>query len=116
MNVSRRRFLSGAAAGAAGTALTAGILAKGAHQDAEAATVGQPRAEASYPFHGPHQSGILTPGPSAKQNAACFAAFDVTAANKKELADAMRTLTGRARFLTAGGTPSDLGLGEPPSD
>ncbi|MDN2502432.1 twin-arginine translocation signal domain-containing protein, partial [Nocardia nova] len=30
MNVSRRRFLSGAAAGAAGTALTAGILAEGA--------------------------------------------------------------------------------------
>ena len=28
----------------------------------------------------------------------------------------MRTLTSRARFLTAGGTPPDLGVGQPPSD
>ncbi|WP_036507618.1 MULTISPECIES: iron uptake transporter deferrochelatase/peroxidase subunit [Nocardia] len=116
MNVSRRRFLSGAAAGAAGTALTAGILAEGARQDADAATVGTPKAEASYPFHGEHQAGILTPGPSAKQNAACFAAFDVTTTHRAELVEAMKTLTARARFLTAGGAPTDLGLGQPPSD
>lgn len=116
MNVSRRSFFSGAAAGAAGTALTAGLLTEGAHQDAEAAVAGRPVAAARYPFHGVHQSGILTPGPDAKQNAACFAAFDVTARSRDELAEAMRALTERARFLTAGGTPDDLGLGEPPAD
>jgi deferrochelatase/peroxidase EfeB len=116
MNVSRRRFLSGAAAGAAGTALTAGVLAEGAHVDANAAATDQPAAAAAYPFHGEHQAGILTPGPSDKQNAACFAAFDVTVAGRAQLADVLKTLTGRARFLTAGGTPPDLGVGEPPAD
>jgi deferrochelatase/peroxidase EfeB len=115
MNVNRRRFLSGAAAGAAGTALTAGVLAEGARVDASAATAGQPATDPVYPFHGVHQSGVLTPGPADKQNASCFASFDVTA-GRAELADLMKTLTGRARFLTAGGAPADLGLGEPPSD
>ncbi|MCX4092964.1 Dyp-type peroxidase [Nocardia sp. alder85J] len=115
MNVSRRSFLSGAAAGAAGTALTAGVLAEGARVDAAAATTGGPVAAPSYPFHGVHQAGVLTPGPADKQNASCFAAFDVTAA-RGDLADLLKTLTGRARFLTAGGAPADLGLGEPPSD
>jgi len=114
MDVSRRRFFSGAVAGAAGTALTAGVLAEGARVDAS--TTGLPTAAASYPFHGTHQSGILTPGPSDKQNAACYAAFDVTAANRAELAELFKTLTGRARFLTAGGTAPDLGVGQPPSD
>ncbi|MGF6880815.1 deferrochelatase/peroxidase EfeB [Nocardia sp. GAS34] len=114
MDVSRRRFFSGAVAGAAGTALTAGVLAEGARVDA--ATTGQSAAAASYPFHGVHQAGILTPGPAQKQNAACYAAFDVTAANRGELTELFKTLTGRARFLTAGGAAPDLGVGQPPSD
>ncbi|WP_405137946.1 iron uptake transporter deferrochelatase/peroxidase subunit [Nocardia sp. NBC_01388] len=114
MNLSRRRFLSGAAAGAAGTALTAGLVAEGARVDAAAA--GTPSAASSYPFHGAHQAGILTPGPADKQNASCYASFDVTVSNKAELAELMKTLTGRARLLTAGNTPPDLGLGQPPSD
>ncbi|MBO0852253.1 MAG: deferrochelatase/peroxidase EfeB [Nocardia sp.] len=116
MNLSRRRFFSGAAAGAAGTALTAGILAEGAHKDAEAATVGGPATHDTYPFHGIHQSGILTPGPADKQNASCYVAFDVTAHDRRELTEVMRALTARARFLTVGGTPVDLGLGQPPAD
>ena len=115
MNVSRRRFLSGAAAGAAGTALTGGLLIGGAQADANAADSGPTTAD-SYPFQGPHQAGILTPGPSGKQAAACYAAFDVTAAGKAELTELMKTLTERARFLTTGGTPPDLGVGQPPSD
>jgi deferrochelatase/peroxidase EfeB len=114
MDVSRRRLFSGAVAGAAGTALTAGVLAEGARVDAS--TTGLPAAAASYPFHGAHQSGILTPGPSDKQNAACYAAFDVTAATRDDLAELFKTLTGRARFLTAGGAAPDLGVGQPPSD
>ncbi|APA96386.1 iron uptake transporter deferrochelatase/peroxidase subunit [Nocardia seriolae] len=111
MTVSRRRFLSGAAAGAAGTALTAGVLAEGARVDAAAG--GQPTATRVFPFHGEHQSGILTPVPAEKQNASCFAAFDVTAADR---ADLMKTLTVRARALTSGGPAPDLGVGAPPAD
>jgi deferrochelatase/peroxidase EfeB len=114
MNVSRRNFLKGAAAGTAGTALTAGVLAGGAHVDAGTAPAGT--VADSYPFHGTHQAGVLTPGPAGKQASACLAAFDVTAGGKAGLAGLMRTLTGRARFLTAGGTPPDLGVGQPPSD
>ncbi|GAB2544107.1 iron uptake transporter deferrochelatase/peroxidase subunit [Nocardia heshunensis] len=115
MTVSRRRFLSGAAAGAAGTALTAGVLAEGARVDAAAASTG-PTLRSSYPFHGEHQAGILTPAPADRQNASCFAAFDVTAANKAEFTELMKTLTERARALSAGGPPQDLGPSYPPAD
>ena len=114
MNVSRRNFLRGAAAGTAGTALAGGVLIGGARADADAgATAAEPD---SYPFHGPHQAGVLTPGPAGKQAAACFAAFDTMAADRAGLADLMHVLTDRARFLTAGGPPPDLGVGQPPSD
>jgi deferrochelatase/peroxidase EfeB len=114
MNVSRRNFLKGAAAGTAGTALTAGVLAGGARADGS--TAHGPSAAASYPFHGTHQAGVLTPGPAGKQAFACFAAFDTTAGSRASLVGLMRTLTSRARFLTSGGTPPDLGVGQPPSD
>jgi deferrochelatase/peroxidase EfeB len=114
-NVGRRNFLFGTAAGVAGTALTAGLLAGGAHADAQPATSG-PVTAGSYPFHGTNQAGVLTPGPAAKQDFACFAAFDVTAGSKQALGELMQALTGRAQFLTAGGTPADLGVSQPPSD
>jgi deferrochelatase/peroxidase EfeB len=114
VNVSRRNFLKGAAAGTAGTALTAGVLAGGAHVDAGTAHGGT--VADSYPFHGTHQAGVLTPGPAGKQASACLAAFDITAGSKAGLAGLMRTLTSRARSLTAGGTPPDLGVGQPPPD
>jgi deferrochelatase/peroxidase EfeB len=114
MSVSRRNFIKGAAAGTAGTALTAGVLAGGARADADAG--GGQAAPASYPFHGIHQAGVLTPGPAGKQACASFAAFDVAAASRAELAELMRTLTDRARFLATGGAPANLGIGQPPSD
>ncbi|MBY8886215.1 deferrochelatase/peroxidase EfeB [Streptomyces sp. PTM05] len=117
MSVSRRSFLKGGTAGAAGTALAGGLIAGGAHADARngngSGDAGKP---ASYPFHGANQSGILTPGPAQKQAFACHVAMDVTAANKAQLVELMKTLTDRARFLTAGGTPPDLGVSQPPSD
>ncbi|GAA1223765.1 Dyp-type peroxidase [Pseudonocardia alaniniphila] len=116
MNVSRRSFLKGAAAGAAGTALVGGVLIEGAQADAAPAT-GAPQVEASYPFHGQHQAGILTPGPQNKQDYSVFVSYDVVPGTAKpDLVGLMKTLTGRARLLTAGGTPPDLGVSQPPSD
>jgi deferrochelatase/peroxidase EfeB len=117
VNVSRRNFLKGTASGAAGTALAGGVLIGGAHADADAATTdGAPAEAAPYPFHGPHQAGILTPAPAEKQAASLVASFDVTAAGQAELASLLQALTHRARALTAGGPPSDLGVGQPPAD
>ncbi|MGA2926228.1 MAG: Dyp-type peroxidase, partial [Solirubrobacteraceae bacterium] len=64
------------------------------------------------PFHGPWQAGIVDPPPPA----ACFVSFDVTATTTGELIDLLKTLTGRARVLTQGGVPADLGPVAPPSD
>jgi deferrochelatase/peroxidase EfeB len=94
----RRAFIKGALAG--GVALT--VLSDTAA--AEADTV--------VPFHGAHQAGITT----APQSHAMHLAFDVTAADRKELTDLLRTITERSRFLTAGGTPPDVGIAAPPAD
>jgi deferrochelatase/peroxidase EfeB len=116
VNVSRRNFLRGTVSGAAGTALAGGVLIGGARADAAKATASGQDTQAAYPFHGTHQAGVLTPGPADKQAFACVAAFDTVAADKAGLASLMRELTGRARFLATGGTPPDLGVGQPPSD
>ena len=42
--------------------------------------------------------------------------FNVTADGRGELTDLLRTITDRARFLTAGGIPPQAGIGGPPSD
>jgi deferrochelatase/peroxidase EfeB len=116
VTVSRRNFIKGTVSGAAGTALAGGVLIGGARADGETARSSGPATEAAYPFHGTNQSGVLTPSPSNKQAFACLAAFDCTAANKADLTLLMYELTGRAWFLTTGGTPPDLGVGQPPSD
>ena len=97
-----RRGLLGAAAGTVGGALGATIAAPGLLASAAAADT----APTSYPFDGPHQQGILTP----TQRASSFVSFDVTADTRKELQEALQSITTRARFLTAGGTPLDNGL------
>jgi deferrochelatase/peroxidase EfeB len=114
MDVNRRNFLRAAAAGAATTALAGGLLAAGAEVDAHADSSDQ--TAASYPFHGIHQAGILTPGPAEKQRFSTYAAFDVTAAGRSGLTDLMKTLTDRARFLTTGGVAANLGVARPPAD
>jgi deferrochelatase/peroxidase EfeB len=67
---------------------------------------------AAVPFHGIHQAGIL-PEP---QRQTAVLSFGITAQGRGELADLFRTLTARARFLTAGGTPPPVGITGPPSD
>jgi deferrochelatase/peroxidase EfeB len=101
-DVGRRSFLRGALAGA-GAAAVAGAMTGAS---AEAAT------STSVEFHGVHQAGIVT----AQQKQAIFASFDVIAASKGELADLFRTLTDRARLLTAGGALPPLGITAPPAD
>ncbi|MGQ4383525.1 iron uptake transporter deferrochelatase/peroxidase subunit [Streptomyces sp. SAS_270] len=101
--VGRRGFLASAAA-VAGTGLVAAD-----HSTASAAPTG---ASARVPFHGGHQAGVLTPAPRA----AAFVSFDTTADNRAELRELLRTLTDRARFLTTGGSPDELGITGPPAD
>ncbi|MBY8338428.1 iron uptake transporter deferrochelatase/peroxidase subunit [Streptomyces spinosirectus] len=102
--VGRRGFLAGAAA-VAGTGLVAAD-----HGAASAAA--QPAESGRVAFHGRHQAGVLTP----PQRATAFVSFDATAENRGELADLLRTLTDRARILTAGGSPDELGITAPPAD
>jgi deferrochelatase/peroxidase EfeB len=112
---SRRRFLvtgavgSGAlAAGAAGFAVTHRSTSAGAEPD--------PGASAGVePFHGPHQAGITT----AQQDRLLFAAYDLTAATKADVAGLLADWTAAAARMTEGlpvdGRPDDVGVA-PPSD
>jgi deferrochelatase/peroxidase EfeB len=108
----RRSFVKTAlGAGAAGTLLGGGGLAL-AESGGTAHTTEQTENSAAVPFHGTHQAGIVTPAPTA----AAFVSLTVIADGRKELADLLKTITSRARFLTSGGAPADLGVGAPPSD
>lgn len=112
MDVNRRNFLRGAAVGAAGTALTGGLIVGGAVSDSKSGSDEGVFRPSSVPFHGVHQAGIVTP----VQQAGMFAAFDVLVTDRAGLTELFKTLTARARFLTSGGAPEELGVGAPPSD
>ncbi|MEX0428761.1 iron uptake transporter deferrochelatase/peroxidase subunit [Nocardioides sp. DS6] len=105
-----RRGLFGGAVGAAAAAPVGALVAGRAFADAPSsspsAAAGESKPTDSYPFEGVHQAGILTP----MQRAAAYVSFDVTAANRRELQDALQELTSVARLLTRGGTPPDEGL------
>jgi deferrochelatase/peroxidase EfeB len=113
----RRSFLRGMAGGVAG-----GVVAGGAGGYALRASRPDPALAAdtaslegrlpAVPFHGEHQAGIL-PQPAAQT---AVISFDATADSKSELADLFQTVTSRARFLTAGGTPPPVGIDGPPPD
>lgn len=110
----RRSFVRTAlGAGAAGAVLAGGGFALA--QESGGTAEAQPSnadGTAKTPFHGAHQAGIVTAAPAA----ATFVSLDVIADDRKGLTDLLKTLTERARFLTSGGTPTDLGVGAPPSD
>ena len=107
----RRSVLRGAALGAVGMAAVGGgaVAVAQAASSTSAGTTGSGRL---IPFHGPYQQGVLTP----PQAAATFVSYTVTATNRDQLTEMFKVLTERARFLTAGGTPPDLGVASPPSD
>ncbi|MCW7942867.1 peroxidase [Streptomyces hygroscopicus] len=103
--VGRRGFLRGAAL--AGAGLTTGGASAPAAGDGPGADT-----PPIVPFHGAHQQSVL----AAPRRVSAFIAFDVTAVGRKELTDLLRTLTGRARSLTSGGTPPPVGITGPPAD
>jgi deferrochelatase/peroxidase EfeB len=109
----RRTFVKTAlGAGAAGAVLAGGGFALAESGSGTAHAAAGTSNAAKVPFHGTHQAGILTPA----QAAATFVSFDVVADDRQQLSELLRTITQRARFLTSGGTPADLGVGAPPSD
>ena len=119
----RRSFLRGMAGGVAG-GVVAGAAGGYAYRSARADTTdaADPAAAATLaelqgrlppvPFHGKHQAGIL-PKPKA---ASAVISFNATADSPAELTELFQTVTDRARFLTAGGTPPPVGIDGPPSD
>jgi deferrochelatase/peroxidase EfeB len=108
----RRGFLHGLVGAGIAAPIAAAAAAPAVAATPAGTAGGTPATAASYPFHGAHQAGILTP----KQRVATFASFDLTASGRAELTDLMKTLTERARFLTAGGTPASVGISAPPPD
>ncbi|MFF2119039.1 iron uptake transporter deferrochelatase/peroxidase subunit [Kitasatospora sp. NPDC058184] len=107
----RRSFVRAALGAGAGAAVLAGgglALAAGP----AAAGDGTQEKAGAVPFHGAHQAGVTTAAPGF----AAFVSCQVIAQDRKGLEALFRTLTERIRFLTAGGTPPDLGVGAPPSD
>jgi deferrochelatase/peroxidase EfeB len=117
----RRSFLRGLAGGVAG-----GVVAGGAAGAAAGYYSRNPPPDPSaianetavtgrlpaVPFHGKYQAGILP----AASRATTVVSFNTTAESKSELVELFQTVTGRARFLTAGGTPPPVGIDGPPSD
>jgi deferrochelatase/peroxidase EfeB len=119
----RRSFLRGMAGGVAGGLVAGGIAGAAAGHASGSSGTSMDRVGAAnqaeldgrlpaVPFHGKHQAGIL-PKPKA---ATSVISFNSTAANLAELTELFQTVTDRARFLTAGGTPPPAGIGGPSSD
>lgn len=123
----RRAFLTGAAGAGAGAAAVVtgaagavtGLPAVAQAAPGTTAASGGPAAQAtsatsadSWAFHGAHQAGITTP----VQRHGAVLALDVTARDRAGLAELLRTITERARSLTRGGAPQDLGITAPPAD
>ena len=98
---SRRRLFGAAGAGA--LAVGAGVGGfELAQSDSEAADA----PAATYPFHGEHQAGIVTPA----QDRLHFATFDVTTDSRDELVALLKAWSAAAAAMTAG-TP--VGSDEP---
>jgi deferrochelatase/peroxidase EfeB len=118
----RRSFLRGMAGGVAGGVVAGGIAGAAVGHAYRGAANAEPEAAANLaglqgrlpavPFHGKHQAGIL-PQPKA---ATAVISFNATAESRAELTELFRTVTDRARFLTAGGTPPPVGIGGASSD
>jgi deferrochelatase/peroxidase EfeB len=101
--LSRRGFLQAGALATAGGAV-------GAMGSVLGVTPAGATAEA--PFHGIHQSSIL----SLPSRAALFISFDVVAADRSGMVELLHAITDRSRILVAGGAPPFAGPAAPTSD
>ncbi|HET8603986.1 MAG TPA: iron uptake transporter deferrochelatase/peroxidase subunit [Marmoricola sp.] len=105
--VARRRLLG--TAGAGSLAVAAGAAGFGTARATGQAGPGRAApAAASFPFHGKHQAGIVTPA----QDRLHFASFDVTTGSRRELVALLRAWTDAARAMVRG---RPVGAGEPAS-
>ncbi len=106
--LSRRRFVGGALAAAAGSgAVVAGCTA------GPAAAPAAPAAPRFLPFDGPSQAGIVTVPPPAR---ALMAAFSVQVPDRAGLAELFRELTVEIRGLMSGQPPDVRDDAFPPVD
>lgn len=112
-NAQRRRVLLGmAATGAAiaGSSLSCPAMAAGEAQVASAPS--SDKTQEHQAFHGMHQSGVVTPRPVCGM----LVAFDVLAADRRDLERLFRTLNERIGFLMTGGAVAQIDPKLPPTD
>ena len=104
---SRRRFLAGAALGAAGLAVGA------AGGGAEATAAAEPAGSSTEPFYGTHQAGIAT----AAQEHLVFASFDLIKPLRHEVRDLLSRWSADAARMAAGESvgPTNVAT-SPPAD
>lgn len=95
LNITRRQFLAGMGATAAGFAIGGGTVAT-----ANATSTPRPAGTTTIPFYGTHQAGIIT----EQQDRLCFAAFDVVTKNKDDVRKMLKAWTEAAARMTAGDT------------
>ena len=113
--IQRRGLLRAGAVGALGGAAVGASLVPGMGpglRAAPAAADGETVPAEPIPFHGIHQPGVTREVVAS----AAYVACDVTTTRRRELGGLMKTLTDRARFLSTGGRPPDVGISSPPSD
>jgi deferrochelatase/peroxidase EfeB len=110
MSLDCRQFLARAGAGVAGA--LAGVAGTGEMAGMASAATPTDPALGPVSFFGTHQAGIVTTQPPA----AAFVALDAVTEDRAALTDLLHTITSRARFLTTGGVPPDLGTASPPAD
>src|SRR5882757_7585137 len=104
----RRDLLMGLGVGAIGL----GLGSQARATPAETLAPGDDGTQDSQPFHGLHQSGVITPQPAA----ALIASFDVLAEDRAGLERLFRTLTELIAFLMKGGEAPTLDSRYPPPD
>jgi deferrochelatase/peroxidase EfeB len=112
-NLQRRRILMGmGAAGVAlaGSALSCPAMAANPAQVTEAPS--SDKTEDRHPFHGQHQTGIITPRPASGM----LVSFDVLASDREDLERLFRTLNQRIAFLMKGGPVTQVDPKLPPVD
>lgn len=111
--LSRRNVLALAGAGAVAT----GVGVSGFFAGRSSASEESKADGAVYPFHGPHQAGIITPA----QDRLHFAAFDMLSHDRADLIDLLKRWTAAAESMTKGGYAGSTGATDgdyeaPPED